>query len=76
MAPLRWGLSFARLPSYSGDAAKPQEGNTVVMIAFDKREEGIEERLARFVSELIRQGVRFSMRGDNVSYEVTLTGGY
>lgn len=32
--------------------------------------------LAAFVSELVRQGVTFTMRQDNVAVEVTLTGGF
>ena len=46
------------------------------MLIFDKKEDDCEVRLARFLSELIRQGVTFTVRGDAFSYEVTLTGGY
>lgn len=46
-------------------------------VVFDKKEDPeAERRLAQFVSELIRNGIRFSIRSDAFSYEVTLTGGY
>jgi hypothetical protein len=51
------------------------EGNTM-LITFDKREQDAERRLAAFISELVRQGVKFGVRSDGISYEVTLTGGY
>lgn len=52
------------------------EGKTM-MVVFDKQGDlEAERRLAQFISELIRQGVRFSVRSDAFSYEVTLTGGY
>jgi len=48
-----------------------------MVIIFDKQnDDKAEMRLAQFLSELIRQGVRFSVRSDAISYEVTLTGGY
>lgn len=32
--------------------------------------------LAAYVSELVRQGVTFTLRQDSVAVEVTLTGGF
>ena len=52
-------------------------GGKHMVIIFDKQnDDKAEMRLAQFLSELIRQGVRFSVRSDAISYEVTLTGGY
>lgn len=51
------------------------EGNTVVI--FDKQnDQEAERRLAQFLAELTRQGIRYTIRADAYSYEVTLTGGY
>lgn len=46
-------------------------------IVFDKKDDSdCEIRLAKFISELIRQGITYTVRSDAFSYEVTLTGGY
>lgn len=47
-----------------------------MLITFDKREEDAERRLAMFIAQLVREGIKFHVRSDGVSYEVTLTGGY
>jgi hypothetical protein len=38
--------------------------------------QGEETKLARFLAQLVREGIQYSIRQDAHSYEVTLTGGY
>lgn len=48
-----------------------------MVVRFDKKNDhDCERRLAAFVSQLIREGVRFDVRQDAFEYEVVLTGGY
>ena len=35
-----------------------------------------ETRLARFIAQLVREGIVYTIRQDAHSYEVTITGGY
>ncbi len=46
------------------------------VIIFDKKDDDGEIRLAKFLAELTRQGVTFTVRADGFAYEVVLTGGY
>lgn len=54
----------------------PKENNVnSKRIAFNKDEDGT-RMLAVFVSQLIREGVVFSVRANDFVYEVELTGGF
>ena len=35
-----------------------------------------ETKLAKFLAQLVREGIQYSVRQDAHSYEVTITGGY
>jgi hypothetical protein len=45
-------------------------------VIFDKKEADCEIRLARFLGELIRQGIGYTLQADQWAYEVKLTGGF
>jgi len=45
------------------------------IVTFNMNEDGV--RLAAvFMAQLVREGVTFRVRSDNVSMEITLTGGF
>ena len=44
-------------------------------VVFKNNKRGV-ELMAVFVSQLVRECVTFTIHGDDVSYEVILTGGY
>lgn len=45
-------------------------------VTFSITDENAEERCARFVSELVRQGVKFEMKEVGNDYVITFTGGF
>ena len=45
-------------------------------IWFDKKDENWAVDLAKYLAQLIREGVTYSIRQDNTSVEVRLTGGF
>jgi hypothetical protein len=47
-----------------------------MVVRFDRREEDAEQRLARYVAELVKAAVTFRIRQDQWEYEVELTGGF
>lgn len=46
------------------------------IVRFDKKDSECETRLARFMAQLIREGITYRIRQDAFEYEVELTGGY
>ena len=45
-------------------------------VKFDKREDDAEIRLARFLAQLVREGVTYTIRQDAFEYEVEMKGGF
>jgi hypothetical protein len=46
------------------------------IVRFDKKDDTGETRLARFLSQLIREGITYTIRQDAFEYEVILGTGY